>query len=112
MARNDDDSPGAIGVGCVAIILLIPVGILMTGFVISRLWEWFMVPLGVSAITLPHAYGLTILVGLLSMRGMSSDMKSQEDTSMAKSVFLMVWMAVIMPLLAWFGGWLCHLWMT
>lgn len=35
-----------------------------SGFLLSRLWEWFVVPLGVRPLSLAHAIGVALLVGL------------------------------------------------
>lgn len=109
MAR--EESGATVGVGCVAVLLLIPIGILLKGFVISQLWAWFFVPFGLPSISLAHSYGIVILVGLFTSHGMGADMKASEDRSMAATVFIAVFAAIVMPLLAWFAGWLCHVYM-
>lgn len=48
--------------GCLAIVLLLTLGAPVLGFTLSTLWRWFMVPLGVPAIGMAHAYGLLLLV--------------------------------------------------
>lgn len=49
----------------VALALAIPLGILR-GWVLSLLWGWYVTPLGVPAIGVVQAIGLTWLVGLLT----------------------------------------------
>lgn len=45
-------------------ILLIPTLAIFQGLLFMCLWSWFIVPLGVVSITLPHAIGLGILASL------------------------------------------------
>ena len=47
-----------------AALALVPLA-LWYGFVLSILWSWFVVPLGLHAITVPHAIGLTLIVSLM-----------------------------------------------
>lgn len=58
--------------GCVGLVLLIPViflyAIFTFGFVFSHLWLWFITPIGFPAISLLHAYGLCLMVWILSIR--------------------------------------------
>ena len=43
-------------------LILFPPYILFYGFVLTQLWAWFMVPLGVRAIALPAALGLSAMI--------------------------------------------------
>jgi len=47
-------------------LVAIPLSALWRGFVLSHLWEWFAVPLGVAQIGYIHAVGLSLLVALFS----------------------------------------------
>lgn len=45
---------------------------LFTGFIVSVLWGWFIVPLGVAQIGFAHAYGISLLGSvLMSTRGLN-----------------------------------------
>jgi hypothetical protein len=62
---NDDDK----FMGCIMALLAVlvsPLNWLLNGFVLSILWAWFMVPLGLPAIGKAHALGLACVIGLLS----------------------------------------------
>lgn len=50
----------------VVLLLLSVLQIVYTGWVITKLWLWFMVPLGVPAIGIAHAIGLGILISLIA----------------------------------------------
>ena len=45
-------------------IVLLIVNLMLRGLALSVLWAWFMVPLGVRAITWPHAAGLMVFAQL------------------------------------------------
>lgn len=46
--------------------LLMVVGSVIRGFVLSTLWSWFIVPIGGPEISIPIAIGISIIVGLLT----------------------------------------------
>jgi len=60
-----------IGVGGLLLFVVVAfVLALFTGFTISVLWGWFIVPLGVAQIGFAHAYGISLVSSvLLSTRG-------------------------------------------
>ncbi len=43
-------------------LILFPLYVLFYGFVLTQMWAWFMVPLGVRAITLSAALGLSAMI--------------------------------------------------
>lgn len=45
-----------------ALVVCTPVSLVLNGYVLSKYWEWFVVPLGVDPIGWFHAYGLATLV--------------------------------------------------
>jgi uncharacterized membrane protein len=47
---------------CIALMMM-PLTILINGFVISTLWRWFIVPLGVVQIGMVWALGLSTILG-------------------------------------------------
>lgn len=69
-------------------------------WVLSILWGWFIVPLGVKSLSIAHAYGVTLVAGLfLSTRGIKEN-KNQDDRISS----LITWL--ILPLVALFFGWI------
>lgn len=48
-----------------AYLFLAVLGVALEGLVIANLWKWFVTPLGVSAITVPHAIGLLLITQML-----------------------------------------------
>jgi hypothetical protein len=66
-------------------IALIPVILLAAAFTVQHLWAWFAVPLGLPAISMSHAYGLSILIGTMAKqrdceKPKKSPLKSLGDT--------------------------------
>jgi hypothetical protein len=98
-------------IGILASLLFVIVwGTLMGGLVLSVLWGWFVVPaLHASAITIPQAIGLSLVVGMLT-RGLVRDDKSEKnkDTSIGESLFTAFCIATIPPLFALGIGAIVH----
>lgn len=69
-------------------------------WVLSILWGWFIVPLGVKSLSIAHAYGLTLVTGLiLSNRGIKEN-KNQDDWISSVITWLLI------PLVVLFFGWI------
>lgn len=69
-------------------------------WVLSILWGWFIVPLGVKAISIGHAYGFTLTTGLiLSNRGI----KENKDKDAWVSTII-IWL--LLPAVALLFGWI------
>lgn len=69
-------------------------------WVLTILWGWFIVPLGVKALSVAHAYGFTLVTGLiLSNRGIKENKDKEEWVSS-----IITWL--LLPLAALFFGWI------
>lgn len=106
----EQEKGAVVAVGCMAMIVMLPFTILLRGFVLTQLWHWFLVPLGLREISLAHAYGLSILIALFTSHTASSSKEDQEK-GIAYLVFKMVFMGFAMPLIMWFFGWVCYCFM-
>ena len=81
-----------------SIVLLGAAGMVWAGYVASVLWGWFLVPLGVSAITYSQSIGLCCLFKVF----MGPQIKgSDKGAKVAEAV-----MVFLLPLVALFFGWL------
>lgn len=59
--------------GCILIVLLFTVSPLVSGFVTSQLWAWFIVPtFNAPTLNIPQAIGLTLIINWL-VRDVSKD---------------------------------------
>ena len=69
-------------------------------WVLTILWGWFIVPLGVKSLSIAHAYGFTLLTSLiLGNRGVKEN-KNKEDWVGT----VITWL--LLPLVALFFGWI------
>lgn len=65
------DKLGIAMVGGLALVGVMILLALFGAFTISTLWGWFITPFGVQAISLAHAYGLSVLASVfMSTRGL------------------------------------------
>ena len=98
--KNSDDILGAIFGLVLGFVFILPLltiySVLTYGFVLSNMWEWFMVPLGLPTITLVHAYGLALIVALTSHQ---HNLYKNKDNELAGEkvfhVFLSPWMTLL-----------------
>ena len=98
-----DDNEAEVALGCILIVIMLPISIFLKGFVLSRLWLWFMVPLGVMPITLAHAYGLAVMIALFTVH-----QKADAEAKGGGIIYLAFRMNIGGPLIVWFIGWLCY----
>jgi hypothetical protein len=63
MSKAKDDLAA---VGCFTAVLLAPLILAFDGYVVWKLWGWFVVPLGVPSLAWRQAVGLSTLCGLLT----------------------------------------------
>lgn len=69
-------------------------------WVLTILWGWFIVPLGVKSLTIAHAYGFTLVTGLiLSTRGIKENKDKGDWVSS-----IITWL--ILPAVALLFGWI------
>lgn len=74
--------------------------VIYNAWVLTILWSWFIVPLGVKALSIAHACGFTLVTGLiLSNRGVKEN-KGKDDWVSS----IITWL--LLPLVALFFGWI------
>ncbi len=79
--------------------LTLPFTILWRGYVLTILWGWFIVPLGVVALTLPMALGFSVIVSLIT---------NDSSTNLTWEQYTSFW---TFPLVMLFSGWIYTLFM-
>ena len=83
-------------------IVLVGIGIFFLGGVVVRdLWFWFMVPLGLPAITMMHAIGLDIFMTYISP---TNPFVTVKDQSLSEKMGTLI----ATPLVPWAFGWVIH----
>lgn len=106
--RSDRDANLAAW-GCLFLILLYPIGLFLRGTVLQQLWSWFVVPLGVAAISLPWALGISGLVYMLTYQ-VHETRSSEKGAGSALASAALVMLG--QPILGYVFGWVCHWWMA
>ncbi len=101
-----NESGGEVAMGCALILIMIPIGILLKGFVLCKTWMWFMVPLGVIPISQAHAYGLTTMAALFITHGLKSSIEDEEG--MGRVVLKALTSLIVYPLLVWGIAYTCY----
>ena len=72
--------------------LVLPFIIALRGFVLVRLWAWFIVPFGIHAISIPEAAGLAMIVQFVTPHSNSEkEFNVVKDTGFAVGMILMGW---------------------
>lgn len=74
------------------------------GYVMSKHWNWFLVPLGAPHITLWHAFGLAMTLTFATYRPLYLAKVSQFGVESTTQT----WAEVLAPALSLFFGWLLH----
>lgn len=84
----------------IAAIVGLALYVVYNAWVLTMLWGWFIVPLGVKSLSIAHAYGFTLVTGLiLSNRGIKEN-KGKDDWVSS----IITWL--LLPLVALFFGWI------
>lgn len=81
-------------------LVFVPACGMLHAFVLRYLWAWFVVPLGLPSIGMAHAYGISMLVGLMTPY---RDNKKSEWSEV-------VALAILRPLLCLLFAWAVHAW--
>lgn len=106
MTKKDDAIVAAIGVigGLAAFLLLILWAGFWSGLTVSVLWSWFIVPLGLPAVGLWHAYGLALIWSAFSGLGRKS---RDEDNGLARVLVQVPFVGGVLMA----AGWVVRFWM-
>lgn len=66
---------------CVGVLALSLAAVLWRAFVFTKLWTWFVAPLGLPELGMPHALGIMLAIGFLR----STREKEPDKTSMERA---------------------------
>lgn len=103
-----DDGCGMTLLALLAIPVVPVVGSIASGFALSVLWGWFVVPLfGVPNLTIAQAIGLSMVVGFLTYQ--YHDNHKKEEMSLAGKIIYLVLLAIIQPAVTLVIGYIVHL---
>ena len=92
-------------------IAFVALGLIINGTVLSALWDWFMLPIGLLPISTGHAIGLAAVGSLLTHQynprliKLYSEMTDSEKVQSAKHLLSSVFLR---PGLVYVVGWVAH----
>jgi hypothetical protein len=90
--KKDDDS---LFLTILVLLMVVPLS-MWHGFVLTKVWAWFVVPLGVVPIGMWHACGLVLLIGWLTKDGTQSG----EGKSQSERLLEVLGKGILAPLIA------------
>lgn len=86
------------------IIPIVAISVIGYGIVLKIMWGWFVEPLGIMAITTPHAVGLSTIVSIW-LNG-DNKVKTEDESTAAK------WFKILgKPIVILLIGYIAHLFM-
>lgn len=80
-------------------------GVFYEGVVLSNLWQWFVVPLGVPAISISTAIGLCLTIGIAAPKAVYSEIAHARESKAGDSVLIHLLYAGALPTVAMGLGW-------
>jgi len=70
--------------------------VVASGFVISILWGWFVVPLfGLPALSIPHAIGITLIISMARAPQHQDKGSGESFSTKLSALFIAPWMALL-----------------
>lgn len=89
--------------GCIAYLFAVPIAVFLRGWVLQKLWSWFIVKqFNQPEISIPVALGVVTIIGLLTY---------QNNDNSKKDAMVTITVSILTPLLALFFGWIYTLFM-
>lgn len=90
-----DESQTETAVGCVLSFALLPVQMLLRGWVLSTLWRWLIVPVfGLRPLTVLQAIGVSIVVGMFTAQVPPKDDEGALESLFRHTLFWLVGYAI------------------
>lgn len=109
-SKNDSDMTA---LGCIGAVVILPAiivaGWLLSGWVGSSLWAWYIAPkFHVALLTWPEAVGIAIYVSYMTHQSFPTDYaKDKEEIGVGKALINVCKVLSRYPLV-WFFGWIFH----
>lgn len=99
--KKDKPDWAKIALGAQLLILALAALAIVRGAVLSTLWGWFIVPLGVPDINLGEAIGISLIAGFLMPQR-----PAEKKENAAAEAF---WLGILIAAFALAAGWIVHL---
>lgn len=103
--RSDEDASTVV-FGVILLFLLIPFSAVWRGFVLTKLWAWFVVPFGPEPIGIAHAIGLSLAVVVFA-----NTTKPEDDKPFKEQVVGAIAKATVTPAFVWLMAAIVHAFM-
>ena len=98
------------------------IALIIQGYTVTLLWSWFIVPIGISIISLSHSIGLILLLKVFKNKGdlfdniiddiKSSNAKTEEETiEEYYDELFKIFLSLITYLMIVFFAWIVHMFM-
>ncbi len=84
------------------LIVMAAISALFRGWVLSILWGWFMVPLGLPALSVVTCMGVALVIGFLTHQYVDNDNGKDGGERIARLISF----AILYPLIALLMGWI------
>lgn len=90
--------------GCIALLVLYPVGFALWAYTRVTLWAWFIVPFGLPPLTIPWSIGLGCVIAAFTVRIPPATVPDKKPDDAVTRMFTF---AVASPLGVLVCGWAC-----
>lgn len=101
----DDEEKEIVGcLGAIGMLSIIPITAIVRGYILSIIWSWFMVPLGIIPIGIAHAIGISVTVSFLTSHLAAEDKEKSTTTKVVTKMFS----GVLVSLMALGIAWIAH----
>lgn len=102
MTKTSSTTTALAVLGAAALLVVVmPLAVILDGWVLSVLWGWFLVPLGMPTLTVPLAIGVALIASSATRQYIPDGPKDDKIER-----FVWVFLA---PLLSLLIGWFVHL---
>lgn len=106
---NEKDLAISALIGQLALLAVVLCQPILYGWAITYLWIWYVVPLGLPAISIPHAIGLGLMSRLVrSSRFSAADRQAMSKVGTSEKTFWIAWEAAGVPIFLWLAGWIVY----
>lgn len=97
--------------GLLGFVLTLAVGSIFQGYVLSKMWLWFVVPLGVVELPVAHAIGISLTAGLLTHQHDTSLDEDEERLPFGDRLAVRIIAENMLTAMVWGAGAVVHLFM-
>jgi hypothetical protein len=111
MNKTDSTILSCLGI-LVLLVILLPGSIIMSGWVLTILWSWFIVPVfNLPSLTIPYAIGISTVISMLTNKTVSSNAVNNKNEKKETSTVIAEALALSfgVPLFLLFFGWIITL---